>query len=68
MLGQHDYAFCLGMCEDELLAATIALMYPAASSKSETYIVPNSGHCINAHYSAQQAFAQINRFLKKNSI
>ena len=68
VLGQHDYPFCLGACDSKVAAATIPLMYPAASSKSQTYIVPNSGHCINAHYSAQQAFDHINGFLSVNGI
>jgi hypothetical protein len=65
--GQFDYPFCHGNCNSELASATIPALYPAANTTgSQSYIVPNSGHSINAHYTAQESFSQINSFLASN--
>lgn len=42
-------------------------LFPAAAKGSQHYIVPGSGHNINAHNGADQAYAQILRFLEDNS-
>lgn len=68
--GQHDFPFCGGDCEypSDQAAATIVEFYPAASSGSESFVVPNSGHSINAHYEAGTQFTQIRAFLSKNGL
>jgi len=68
VVGQHDFPFCLGDCDSPRgqVAATISALYPAADAGSTYYIVPESGHMLNAHYQAPQAFAQINKFLHAN--
>ncbi|QSZ30917.1 hypothetical protein DSL72_000475 [Monilinia vaccinii-corymbosi] len=49
-------------------AATIPVLYSAVNSKSESFIVPEFGHIINANYEADAQFDQINGFLDKNRI
>ncbi|KAI9645956.1 hypothetical protein NHQ30_005393 [Ciborinia camelliae] len=68
VIGKYDFPFCQGICDHhiDLAAATIPVLYPAAHSKSESFIVPNCGHLINAHYEADAQFDQINDFLDKN--
>ena len=69
-LGENDFVFCGGNCSypTDLSAATLQAYYPAASKGSQTYLVPGSGHAINAHHSAPNAFVQMIDFLKANHI
>lgn len=70
ILGQFDFAFCSGDCStptDEAAAVKPAL-YPAAGAGSQSYIVPSSGHCLNAHVEAPLAFAQMIAFLRANRL
>ncbi|RAK95954.1 alpha/beta fold hydrolase [Aspergillus ibericus CBS 121593] len=64
--GEYDFAFGGGAVTESLLASTLETLYPEAAAGSTSYVVPNSGHVINAHYSAQQQFSQINAFLECN--
>lgn len=68
VIGKYDFPFCGGKCDRpiDLAAATIPGLYPAAHHKSESFVVPESGHLINAHYEADVQFDQINNFLDKN--
>ncbi|APA10419.1 hypothetical protein SS1G_07093 [Sclerotinia sclerotiorum 1980 UF-70] len=68
VIGKYDFPFCQGRCDHpvDLAAATIPVLYPAADSKSESFVVPDSGHLINAHYNAYVQFDQINDFLDRN--
>ncbi|ESZ98065.1 hypothetical protein SBOR_1596 [Sclerotinia borealis F-4128] len=65
VIGRYDFPFCKGMCNHpiDLAAATIPVLYPAANAKSESFVVPDSGHLINAHYRAGAQFDHINGFL-----
>ncbi|KAL8993468.1 MAG: hypothetical protein Q9169_006324 [Polycauliona sp. 2 TL-2023] len=67
--GEYDFPNCLGNCSfpDNQLAKVLPALYPKADrAKSDVYMVPESGHTINAHRSAGKAFDQINAFLKNN--
>ncbi len=68
VIGQYDFPFCLGACNQptDQAAATIPALYPGAATGSQSFIVPGSGHYINAHYAAPAEFSQINTFLKTN--
>ena len=68
VIGQYDFPFCLAACDKptDQAAATIPALYPAAAVGSQHFIVPNSGHYMNAHYAAPTEFSQINAFLKDN--
>ncbi|MCJ1373428.1 hypothetical protein MMC20_004656 [Loxospora ochrophaea] len=68
--GQHDFFYCGGDCyfPVDQAAAALTAYYPAAGKGSQTFIVPNSGHNINAHYAAPQAFSQMINFLAVNGI
>ena len=68
VIGQYDFPFCLAACDTptDQAAATIPALYPAAAIGSQHFIVPDSGHYINAHYAATSEFTQINAFLKVN--
>ncbi|KAJ5735705.1 uncharacterized protein N7483_000830 [Penicillium malachiteum] len=65
VVGQYDFPFCGGNCSYSTNQAAEALssLYPAAAESSQTYLVPNAGHVINAHYSAPDQFMKINNFL-----
>ena len=68
VIGQYDFPYCLAACDKPTnqAAATIPALYPAAAVGSQHFIVPNSGHNINAHYAAPAEFSQIHAFLKDN--
>lgn len=70
VLGQFDFVFCLGDCSapTDKAAAVKAAFYPAASAGSQSYLVPNSGHILNAHIEAPLVFAQMIAFLKSNGL
>lgn len=70
VLGQYDYVFCMGDCteEENSAAAFIDAFYPGANANSSSYIMPNSGHNINDHYTAGDAFEQMIQFLKANEL
>ena len=70
VLGQNDFPFCLGDCTfpTDQSVALITSFYPAAAAGSQHFLVPNSGHVINAHFGATQAFNQQLAFLKKNGL
>lgn len=61
----NDFPFCGGDCTSptDQTTATISALYPGAAQGSSGYIVPRSGHYINAHYGAQDEFREINNFL-----
>ena len=65
VVGAEDFPFCMGVCNDQA-AATIPALFPAAANGSQSYVISNCGHTINAHYCAQQGFGQINWFLQSN--
>lgn len=70
VLGEKDLIFCGGNCTFPVdqSALVVPTFYPAASNGSQHYLVPNTGHVINAHQAAPQAFAQMISFLKSNRI
>ncbi|MCJ1438186.1 hypothetical protein MMC27_007573 [Xylographa pallens] len=69
VLGMNDLVFCGGDCTypTDQSALVQPAFYPAARTSSH-YLSPNAGHVINAHYSASQAFAQMNSFLRLNKL
>ncbi|MCJ1245729.1 hypothetical protein MMC30_002933 [Trapelia coarctata] len=68
--GQNDFFYCGGDCTFPTNQAAVVqpVFYPAASAGSQSYLVPDAGHNINAHFAAPQAFAQMLAFLKTNAI
>ncbi|TVY91828.1 hypothetical protein LAWI1_G003624 [Lachnellula willkommii] len=68
--GQNDFFYCRGDCTYPVNEAALALstFYPAASNGSQVFLVPNTGHNINAHFGASEAFNHMSSFLKANSI
>lgn len=70
LLGQYDYTFCMGDCTNsgDPAEGFLKSFYPSASSGSTSYIVPDSGHCINAHRTAGQAYMEMTRFLQSNNL
>lgn len=68
--GFEDLPFCFGNCTFGGDKAQLALkaLYPAAKNTSATYYAQNTGHGINLHYSALDAFHWIQNFLKSNGI
>ena len=70
LLGQYDFPSCGGDCTypKDQAAAARAAFYPNSQGTSPSYLVPNSSHNINGHYSANLAFAQMNKFLSQNGI
>jgi len=68
--GQNDFFYCRGDCMYPVNQAALALstFYPAASSGSQVFLVPNTGHNINAHFGASEAFSHMISFLHANKI
>lgn len=68
--GLNDYFYCGGNCTypQDQAALVQAAFFPAASKGSQSYLVLNSGHNINLHFTAPQAFNQMINFLQKNLI
>lgn len=68
--GENDYFYCGGDCKYPQNQAALVqpAFFPAASKGSQSYLVPNSGHNINAHDSAPQAFQQMVTFLQGNGL
>lgn len=70
VLGEKEFIFCGGNCTSPVdqLALTVLTFNPAASNGLQHYLVPNTGHVINAHHAAPRAFAQMILFLNSNRI
>ncbi|KAI9664983.1 MAG: hypothetical protein M1821_006431 [Bathelium mastoideum] len=74
MTGERDAIFCGGDCfavDAQSGAASIpaqaALAFPNAKA-FETYIQPNTGHALNAHYNASAAYDAIHKFLEAHGL
>lgn len=63
--GLNDYPFCAGNCAypSDQAQASIAKAFPMAAASSQSILLPVTGHGVNLHYSAPQAYSQINAFL-----
>ncbi len=68
--GENDWPFCQGNCNlpTDQAAAVKAILYPAASAGSQSYIAKGAGHALNFHYSATAAFQQIQSFVEMNGL
>ncbi|KAF2670622.1 alpha/beta-hydrolase [Microthyrium microscopicum] len=66
--GEYDLPNCHGDCmfPYNKLAAVKDNLYPNANNNSDWYVVPGSGHGINFHYEAMNAYQHIQNFIKKN--
>lgn len=65
--GDADLPFCYGNCSYPMnkAEAAISMLYPAASANA-TYLAPLTGHGLNLHYTALDAYKFIGSFLKQN--
>ena len=70
VLGRYDFIFCGANCAypTDQSALVVPALYPNAAAGSEHALIERSGHNINAHFGAPEAYAQINAFLKKNGL
>lgn len=68
--GQNDFIFCTSDCgyPSDLGAQVLPALFPAAAGGSTSYLVPGTGHGINAHTTAPQAYAQMLSFIKSNGL
>ncbi|KAM3065312.1 hypothetical protein ACMFMG_004304 [Clarireedia jacksonii] len=63
--GNVDWFFCQGNCNAQNITSNfLPILFPNASPKSTTSTIANTGHNINLHYSAPQAFEILLDFLK----
>ncbi|KAH8820726.1 Alpha/Beta hydrolase protein [Xylogone sp. PMI_703] len=66
--GEHDECFCgpgttlLGPADCNAFSSSSLSLFPNATTSNYTSI-PNTGHCFNLHYSAQQAFERAHDWL-----
>ena len=69
VLGENDFTFCGGECNfngSNLAEATLQALWSGADQSSEnTFLVPQSGHIINAQDSAQTAYEHVFEFLAR---
>jgi pimeloyl-ACP methyl ester carboxylesterase len=70
MNGLHDLPACSANClvPQNQAAAVVDVVYPKASKGSGWYLVPGTGHGINYHYSAPDAYAHMHEFIKSNGL
>ncbi len=63
--GQRDMQNCLGNCyiPYDKTAALQPALFPHARKDSSYYVVPDTGHGINYHYTAADAFGKISTWL-----
>ncbi|KAL2289261.1 hypothetical protein FJTKL_02278 [Diaporthe vaccinii] len=68
--GENDLVFCGGNClyPTDQNKAVLAVFYPAASGRSQTYIAAGAGHSIAAHKSGPDSFAHMVGFLQANGL
>lgn len=66
--GLNDLPNCFGNCllPYDKVAAAKEKLYPAASNGSDSYLAPDTGHGLNFHYTASEAYEHIHNFLRKN--
>lgn len=69
--GAEDLPFCFGNCSypTNQAQAVFAKLYPnVPTSKQGAYLAPVTGHGLNLHYSAVEAYYYAQNFLKKNGL
>ncbi|KAJ5182470.1 alpha/beta-hydrolase [Penicillium capsulatum] len=65
--GDVDQAFCNGKCTSEPDSPPGSAVSVFPKAKKYTYdIIPNTGHCLNIHYSASKTFMSAHKFLHDN--
>jgi pimeloyl-ACP methyl ester carboxylesterase len=65
--GQNDFPFCQNNCSAPVDQAQLVFprLFPALPvEKQFAYLAPGTGHALNLHYTAQNAFVKIQEFLK----
>ncbi|KAK4506535.1 hypothetical protein PRZ48_000267 [Zasmidium cellare] len=67
--GDNDLPFCFGNCSypTNLAQGALTMLYPA-TKKTGTYLAPTTGHGLNLHYTAVEAYHYIQDFLNKNGV
>lgn len=65
--GAEDLPFCFGNCSYPVDHAeqVFPMLYPNAKGKG-TYLAPVTGHGLNLHYSAVEAYRWIQDFVREN--
>lgn len=65
--GDNDLPFCFGNCSypTNLAQGALTMLYPA-TNKTGTYLAPTTGHGLNLHYSAVEAYHYIQDFINKS--
>lgn len=63
--GEHDISFCDGDCNYpfNIPDASLKQAFPNAGNGSGSFILPNSGHGINLHLNANDAFDAIQKWI-----
>ncbi|MCJ1240778.1 hypothetical protein MMC14_008782 [Varicellaria rhodocarpa] len=65
---QNDFSIAVGIVHTPQTSRVQPAFYSTASKGSQSYLVPNYGHSIKAHYFAPMAFNSMIWFLKTNNI
>jgi hypothetical protein len=68
--GQNDFIFCSSDCGYPRDQGKIVLdtLFPAAAPNSVSFMVPGTGHAINAHTTAPRTFSQMLDFVKGSGL
>lgn len=68
VLGENDQVFCGSNCSTptDLSAAFQPVFYPNAAAGYSHFLVPGTGHSINAHFGARASWDHQLDFLKEN--
>ena len=68
IIGVNDYPFCGGDCmsPEDQAALLQPHSFPSANQNmSESVLIPNAGHNLNAHYNAGMTFTKMLDFVRK---
>lgn len=70
VLGENDQVFCGGNCSTPTDQSAVfrPVFYPNAAAGSSSFLVPGTGHSINAHFGARASWDHQLDFLKANGI
>lgn len=67
MVGEFDFVVCLGDCKGTYDATMVGEKYPR-SKAVDIQIVPETGHALPYHHTAQMGFKTTFNWLKKNGL
>ena len=68
--GAQHFICCGSDChfKGDLIAAVLPTFLPSASEGSQSFVVPETGHNLNGHHRAREAYEHMFQFLNDNGL